>query len=473
MKRTALTFIALVLLIPGGTCQMAWEKIYGGKGDQFGYGVAIAPGGYAVAGHTALPGSLITDAWILFLDEAGDTLWSRTFGASGIDDTRSVIVTGDSAMVACGTYSHEAPFKTDFYLLKLDLNGDTIWTRTRFSTLNSYGYSVSTAPNGFILCGYADVGKSTPRMMMVRTNSSGDTLWTRLYGDTLETAGFSAIQTNDGGFIACGYIDTYNPDWERNTFVVKTIGNGDTIWTRNYPNTGYDVAWCIGETADHGFILTGYRNYMGSIGTNLSIMRIDPYGALMWEKNYGLSGLDIGYSGMQTMDGGYIFCGQSNEQGSEFHGLYLVRTDSQGDSLWTRQIGDYPTNAGSCVRETADGGFIIAGGSNSQSADGLYDVYIVRTHSDGTITSSHSTDTNPGTFSVYPNPSEGTFAIDANDPVINIEIIDIRGNCITPESVSFICPTVIRISLPPSCKGPFLVRTTTLQGVTVSKLFVL
>jgi hypothetical protein len=114
----------------------------------------------------------------------------------------------------------------------------------------------------------------------------------------------------------------------------------------------------------------------------------------------------------------------------------------------------------------------VAGGSNSQSADGLYDVFVVRTHPDGTITSSHSFGPDAHPVSIFPNPSQGSFTIDANSPVIRIEIFDIRGNHITPESSSVIRPSVIRTSLPLSFKGPCLVRTTTLQGVTISKLFV-
>jgi hypothetical protein len=472
MKRFAiLSFFLIIFAFPGRT-QTLFEKIYGGKGDQFGFGVAITPGGYAVAAHTALPGSLITNAWILYLNEEGDTLWTRTFGGTGIDDVRSVIFTADSSLVACGTYSHEAPFKTDFYLLKLNLEGDTLWTRTLFSSLNAYGYSVAPATDGYILCGYADVGKSTPRMMLARTNESGDTLWTRLFGDPLASAGFSAIQTNDLGFIACGYIDNYNPDWDRNTYVVKTDGNGDTLWTRSFQNFGYDVSWCISETSDHGFILTGYRNFMGTIGTNLAVMRLNEDGELMWEKNYGQSGLDIGYSGMQTQDGGFIFCGQSNEQGSEYQGLYLVRTDAQGDSLWTRLIGDYPKNVGSCVRETADEGLIVAGGTNSQAADGLYDVYLIRTNPDGTITSSISEGTKKTGLTLYPNPTEGTFTLCSAVPVVSIEIIDITGKYVKPVTSSVIRPSVIRLSLPSSCSGLYFVRTTTLQGTAVNKLFV-
>jgi hypothetical protein len=468
-----LTILIITLLFTtGGTSQPLFEKIYGGKGDQYGFGVAVTNGGYAVCGHTALPGSMITDAWVLYLDQNGDTLWTRKYGGTGIDEARSVIVTPDSALLVCGTYSHSAPSKIDFYLLKITLDGDTLWTRNRFTPLNAYGYSVAPAPNGYILCGYADVDKSTPRMILVRTDENGDTLWTRLYGDSLTTTGFSAIGTVNGGFIACGYIDHYDPVWNRNTYVVRTNGNGDTLWTRTYLNSGYDVAWSISEAQGNGFIMTGYRDFPGSSGMDLYITRLDGNGNVMWEKNYGQTGLDIGYSGIETLDGGFVFCGQSNEEGNEFQSLYMVRTDAAGDSLWTRMLGEYPKNSGSCIRQASDGGFIIAGATNSVASDGLYDVLVIRTDEDGIITSSDPAPGDPAGVSVWPNPCNGTFRIHSASPVLLTEILDMTGRTVDLKETGSQSRTDLFITLPAACKGPFLLRFTTLQGKYTGKLIV-
>jgi hypothetical protein len=454
------------------SAQLSFEKIYGGKGDQYGYGIAITGGGYAVCGHTALPGSLITDAWVLLLDQDGDTVWTRQYGGDGIDDARSVMVTTDSSLVICGTWSHTDPPKIDFLLMKITMEGDTVWTRKYFSDLNAYGYSVAPASDGFILCGYADSGRSTPRMMIVRVDTNGDKIWARLYGDTASTAGFSAVSTTDGGVIACGYKDTFSPSWNRDIYLVRTDGNGDTLWTRSYPTFEYDVAWCISQADIDGYIITGYKNYMGMAGTQLYILRIDGAGNVLWEKNYGQSGLDIGYSGMQISDGGFIFCGESNVQGSEYQSLYLVRTNPAGDTLWTRMLGGYPRNSGACVRSAEDGGFIICGGTTSISADGLYDLYIVKTHEDGTITSVDPATSEKPSLELFPNPSEGVFNLVSMIPVIKAEVFDMSGKSVYLKDFFTDRTTHLKIVMPPASRGLYILRITTLQGTTSAPVFI-
>src|SRR5512145_3209888 len=99
MRRILSILVLLFCLTAGSRAQTYFEKIHGGKGDQFGYGVAVTSGGFAACGHTALPGSLITDAWVLRFNGTGDTIWTRKFGGTGIDNARSLTVTPDSSIV--------------------------------------------------------------------------------------------------------------------------------------------------------------------------------------------------------------------------------------------------------------------------------------------------------------------------------------------------------------------------------------
>ncbi len=472
MRHLVPILLLVILVSDPAQSQPTFERTYGGKGDQYGFGVAVLPDGYAVCGHTALPGSLITDVWVLRLNEDGDTIWTRQYGGPGIDNGRSILVTDDSNLVVCGTWSHTDPPKSDFLLIKLTMDGDTLWTRSLFTPLSAYGYSVAPFGKGYILCGYADSARSTPRMMIVRVDSIGEVLWARLFGDTASTAGFSAVATTDGGVIACGYIDTFTPAWNRDIYVVRTGGNGDTVWTRHYPNSQYDVAWCISPAANNGFIITGYRNYLGSTGTQLYILRIDGAGNVMWEKNYGQSGNDIGYSGTETEDGGFIFCGESNEQGSEYKPLYLVRTNPVGDTLWTRLLGGFPTSSGSCVQLAGDGGFIIAGGTNSTSPDTWYDVYVVKTDAEGTITSVGPETGKTSGMSIFPNPSDGLFHIVADGPVTCAELLDMTGKIVFCQHYSPPLNSGLSIHLPGLVQGFYLIRITTLQNRLSSPLII-
>lgn len=461
------SFILLCLLgfaaFIHGTGQPLFEKIVAVPGDQAGSGVAVVPGGYAVCGHTAVPGSLVTDAWILLFDEDGDTLWTRTFGGPGIDDTRSILWTADSSLVACGTWTRPAPGGPGLFLLKITLEGDTVWTRKDLCACQAYGYSVSTAGTGFILCGYADQGRSTPRMLLVRTNDLGDTLWTRQFGDTLSSAGLCAMQTPDGGFVACGYADSFTGGWDRNIYLVRTDGQGDTIWTRTFIRDGYEVAWSVVSLQEGGFILTGYHDPPGNPEAELFLMRVSDDGELLWQKFYGHSGLDIGFSVVTATGGGYVAAGQGNEAGEEYQSMYLVRTDADGDTLWTRELGDYPRNSGSCIRETSDGGWIIAGETNSLDPDELYDVYLVRTDPNGIITASDPGPAVPGVFACRPNPAGETLTVQAGEPVTRVEVYDPQGRLRLSEVPAGTDNRSLVIRIPSSLKGFCLVRVTTLH----------
>ena len=471
--RTILVCIIVFCFFPVyAGAQETFEKIFGGKGDQFGFGVALMTGGYVVCGHTALPGSLITDAWVLRLNAQGDTLWTKKTGGDGIDDTRSVIVTPDSGIVVCGSYSQTLPSKSEFFLMKTDLNGDTLWTRHFFTPLNAYGYSVAPAGDGFILCGYADSGRTTPRLMMARTDAEGNPLWTRLYGGTSGTVGYCAIATDEGGFIACGFIDVMDPDWNRDLYLVRVNGDGDTLWTKRFPASGYDVALCISQADNHRFVLTGYTNSGGSTGADLYGALLSSDGEIIWGKAFGHTGIDIGYSGIQTSDGGFIFSGQGNEQGNEFQGVYLVRTDASGDTLWTRMAGGFPRNTGQCIRQDSDGGFIIAGATTSASADELYDVLIMKTDENGTLTSILPSPIPQPGISIYTDPAGSLITVESFDPVSEIKIFDIQGNIMAQyqSDPAFVSP--VALALPPGIHQLVLVRLKTLQNYHIRKVWI-
>lgn len=471
--RTVFASIIVLCFLPVFTAaQETFEKIYGGKGDQFGFGAALMTGGYVVCGHTTVPGPLITDAWILRLNTQGDTIWTRKAGGAGIDDTRSVIVTSDSAIVVCGSYSQTLPPKSDFFLMKTDLNGDTLWTRHCFSPLNAYGYSVAPAGDGFILCGYADSGRTTPRMMMARTDAEGNPLWTRLYGGAYGTVGYCAIATDEGGFIACGYIDLPEPSWNRDLYLVRVNGDGDTLWTRRYPASGYDIAFCISQADNRRFVLTGYTNSGGPTGADLYGALLSSDGEIIWGQAFGHTGIDIGYSGIQTADGGFIFCGQGNEQGNEFQGVYLIRTDASGDTLWTRMAGGFPRNTGQCIRQDSDGGFIIAGATTSASADELYDVLIMKTDEDGTLTSILPSPLPKQEISIYSNPEGNLITIGSPDPVSEIQIFDIQGNILAIYHSDPAFGSPVTLALPPGTHSLVLVRIKTLQNYHIRKVLI-
>ncbi len=129
----------------------------------------------------------------------------------------------------------------------------------------------------------------------------------------------------------------------------------DTLWTRTFGGDQFDGGYCVQETSDSGYIIVGSTSlFSASPDTNdIWLIKTDKNGNTLWTKTYGDTDVESGRFVQETQDGGFIITGEKT--GLETN-VYLVRTNSIGDTLWTRiYVGD----VGKCVQETNDGGFII------------------------------------------------------------------------------------------------------------------
>ncbi|MCP3681840.1 MAG: T9SS type A sorting domain-containing protein [bacterium] len=138
------------------------------------------------------------------------------------------------------------------------------------------------------------------------------------------------------------------------TSVLANADPGDTIWTRTYGGDLSDKAYCIQQTADGGYIIAGYTQSFGAGGFDIYVVRTDSMGDTLWTRTYGGTDDDIANSVQQTSDGGYIVGGTSAGN------MYFFKTGSIGDTLWTRTYGS--GNIGS-VQQSSDGGYILCGDS--------------------------------------------------------------------------------------------------------------
>jgi hypothetical protein len=128
---------------------------------------------------------------------------------------------------------------------------------------------------------------------------------------------------------------------------------------------------------DGGFVVVGYTKSFGAGGNDVYLVRVDSTGDTLWTRTYGGSGWDYGYSVDETMDGGFVVAGYSNSFGSGSYDVYLVRVDSEGDTLWTETYGGLGGDYGYSVQQIMDGGLIVTGWTNSFGAGGA-DAYLIR-----------------------------------------------------------------------------------------------
>jgi len=310
------------------------------------------------------------------------TSWWKFYGGSNNDECRSVQQTADGGYIMAGNTTSFGG--DDVYLIKTDSSGDALWTRTYGGTEPDAGYSVQqTADGGYVIAGYTEsFGAGNGDFYLIKTNASGDTLWTRTYGGTEHDEGCAVQLTADGGYIIAGR--TYSLGASDDVFLIKTNASGDTLWTRTYGGTSHDLSYSVQRTADSGYIITGLANCRGEEDGDVYLVKTNASGDTLWTRTYGGTKHDWGVSVQQTADGGYIVAGSTFSFGAGNSDIYLVKTDASGDTLWTGVHGGKPFDYGCSVLQTADGAYIVAGTTGSFGA-GYWDAFLMKTDSLGNV----------------------------------------------------------------------------------------
>ena len=427
MNKTGLKALLLLCLVLSALA--GWERTYGGSNFEYSYSVAqTADGGFIIVGSTGF--YINPDVYLVKTDNDGNTLWTRTYGGSYWDEGYSVIQTTDGGyIIACLLGSPSC----DIVLMKTNSSGDTLWTRNYGRCSIDFRPSVAqTNDGGYIIAGHTS-SYTTGSFYIVKTDSFGDTLWTRAWGGHYFASANSVEQTLDDGFIIVGSITPFGTSHTK-VYLVKTDSSGDTLWSRTFGGTESDAGYSLAQTTDGGFVITGYTESFGTDSSNIYIIRTDSLGDTLWTRVYGGSGKEYSFSVAQTADGGFIIGGWTSSYGAGYYDIFLVKTDPSGDTMWTRTYGGSYDDRGYSVRQTSDGGFIIAGRTNSFGA-GLYDIYLIKTDSLGyTAIEENPPSARPEDIAIYayPNPfnSAVTISVGAGFTPARVEIFDIAGRIV-------------------------------------------
>jgi hypothetical protein len=363
-----------------------FAKTFGGTNYDYGYSVQqTADGGYIIAGDTKSSGAGKYDVYLVKTDSSGNESWSKTYGGTDDDKGYSVQQTADGGYIIIGSTESYSAGKNDFYLIKTDSNGNETWARNFGSTDDDAGKSVrQTADGGYIIAGYTkSSGAGSYDVYLVKTDSSGNETWSKTFGGTHWDEGYSVQQTADGGYIIAGY--THPSDAEKgDVYLIKTDSNGNETWAKTFGGADYDSAKSVQQTADGGYIIAGHTKSSGAGKYDVYLIKTDSNGNEAWSKTFGGTDDDSGYSVQQTADGGYIIVGDTVSFGAGGRDAYLIKTDSDGNETWSKTFGGTHYDISYSVQQTADGGYIIVGGTSS-SGTGENDVYLIKTDSSGNL----------------------------------------------------------------------------------------
>jgi len=375
--------LSLVVLLPTtyltfiGHAQTSWLRAYCGK--DFDEGRAFqqtCDGGFCVAGFTRSLGAGGGDAWPIKTDALGDTVWAKTYGGAGNEDAQRT--TDGGYIIVSGN-------GRDVRLIKNDAQGDTLWTRTYGGTDAEFGFAVQqTSDGGYIIAGDTkSYGAGYWDFYLIKANAHGDTLWTRTYGGTGSDGAHSVRQTADGGYIVAGTTSSFGAG-KTDIYLVKTDARGHMLWARPYGGPNYEEGWSVQPTTDGGYIVVGWTGLPLVTTRDAYVVKTDSQGDTSWTRTYGDAGLEQFSSVQQTADGGHIMAGTTGSQGAGGYDVYVVRINTFGDMLWTRTYGGRSDDEGSTIRQTIDGGYVVTGSTSSFST-GKTELFLIKTDSMGYI----------------------------------------------------------------------------------------
>jgi len=381
------------------------------------------------------------------LNSNGGIVWQKSYGgllASG-DDPKSIIQTSDGGFIFAGNTGDSFPNyhgQADAWVCKLNSNGAIQWQRCYGGSQMDYARSiVQTSDGGYIFAGLTNsdngdvIGNhGSYDYWLVKLNATGTVQWSKCYGGSGWDDAQSIIQTTDNGYIVTGEEQSTDGD------VTGNITGNETEWTVKLDNMG-NIQWekCYGggitgtaglsilQTLDGGYITGGGARYNGGDvtgnhgGADYWVVKITDTGNIQWQKCFGGSNDDYGFSIVKTIDGNYAIGGYSSSADGEVtgnHGLadyWVVKLDTNGNMLWEQSYGGNMQEVCLSMISTSDNGLAIIGMTAGNSDDvtgyhgGPFDYWVVKLNPDSTTGINEIS--NPDGVSIYPNPTSGTFTL--------------------------------------------------------------
>lgn len=375
--------VGIVIIFSTSYSQGTFERTYGGSLREFAYDCQQThDSSYIIVGVTRSFGAGGDDVWLVKIDTLGDTLWTKTYGGIEDDGGRAIRQTADGGYIIAGHTAYGIGFHS-VYVIRTDSLGDTLWTRAYGEGWNDYGWGVcTTSDDGYLITGSTE-GLGNTDLYIIKLDSLGDSLWTRIYGGTGIDVGKAVLEAPNGNYMVVGHTFSFGPG-DVAVWLLSLDNAGDTLWTRLYGENGSDCGKDILATNDGGFLIAGETNEGSGQDDDVYIIRTDSLGDTLWTRKYGGNNWDMGESVCQLADGSYVIGGATRSYGAGNYDVWLIKIDSVGNMLWSKTFGGTSYDYGHSIALTNDAGFIASGYTYSFGA-GNGDMYVIKTDSTGSL----------------------------------------------------------------------------------------
>lgn len=457
-----------------GQPNIEWQESMGGSARDVAWSITHTnDGGYIVAATTESSDGDVSanhgaeDIWIVKLSVIGGIEWEHTYGGTGHETGRVIRQTSDGGYVFCassdsndgdvsgnnGTY--------DFWVVKLDVNGNIEWEDSFGGSDSEAAYSIEqTTDGGFIVVGESasndgdvigNVGATD--IWVIKLDPQGQIEWQNSLGGSDFEFAIDVLQLSTGEYAVFGSTgssdgDVSAHDGQYDYWLILLSTQGVLQWEKTFGGTNWDQAASLIQTSDGGLMLSGHSGSNDGDITNNNgswdywVVKTDIDGNIQWENAFGGSDVEQGGEIWQTSDGGFVMTGTSRSNDGDVTGnnggsgdTWVIRIDNVGALLWQKAMGGSNIDGSSGIIPTSDGGYIVAGASESNDGDvtgnhGEFDAWIIKLSPDPT-TILEIVGNNE--FQLFPNPASTDLFVEIMGCYvgqIEYEVLDHSGRSI-------------------------------------------
>jgi Tol biopolymer transport system component len=319
---------------------------------------------------TNSPGEDFNSVWQPAPVGESPATWSRSYQEGILGTVLDGTSTGDGGYLFVGSthYTHNNLDNEDLYLLKTDAAGEPLWEKTLGGDRFDRGIDIlATADGGFLVLGETrSFGAGDRDIYLLMIDDQGEQLWFQTFGGPKEEQAFAIQPAADGGYTLSGQTASFGAGGT-DLYLVKIDAQRNEEWSQTYGSELDEEGSNVAELPEGGFLVQGAQLHKGqdylAMNPDLYLVRTDGQGNVLWSRVLEEPGAQAGFDMLSAPDGHYVITGLRSDTGTDV-GVdpLLVKIDADGNVLWNRAIGEANImDYGSALLATPDGGYLLAG----------------------------------------------------------------------------------------------------------------
>lgn len=356
-------------------------------------------------------------------DTIAQTSFKKKYTGNGsFNDANKIIETNDGGFFIAGSTNGISGGGLDILLIKLDVYGDTLWTKIIGGAASENPTDAEqTFDNGYIIAGRtASYGAGNDDVFLIKLDTAGNISWAKTYGDVGKDAGLAVIQTPDSGYIVTGYFE-YPASTNVDGCVLKVDNTGEVIWAKIIGDSFHEELFSVLKTSNNNYLISGGQQ-ISTTSSHLVILCINDAGDTLWTQLYDLAGFSFMTNSIEISNNSFLITGSTTQSPSFYNDFCAFNIDSLGNELWTKIYNLQNDDFSISVNKTTAGNFILSGFTAAAQTH-VYDMAYLIMDPAGSVLNTR----------FIPNPNfeitnSSTFTTNANLAIVGTELDFSSGN---------------------------------------------